>query len=102
MITEWARKSEPRNSERYYIAKTDTNGLIWLAPKLQISVFQKNSFYDMGGKMLFHETQKTTKLASERSQRPLVLIPVGNGVGGNGSEGWPAMVWIRAGFPVRD
>ena len=38
----------------------------------------------MGGKKkkkLFHETQKTTKLASELSQRPLVLIP-------GGEAGW--------------
>ena len=54
-----------------------------MALKLQILVFQKNSFYDMGGKKkkLFHETQKTTKLASELSQRPLVLIP-------GGEAGW--------------
>ena len=40
----------------------------------------------MGGKILFHETQKTTKLASELSQRPLVLIPVGEEGGGK---------WVR-------
>ena len=53
-------------------------------------MFQKNSFYDMrrgGGEELFHETQKTTKLASEFSQRPLVLIPGGEGGGGKKIRG---------------
>ena len=35
-----------------------------------------------GARKLFHETQKTTKLASELSQRPLGLIRGGEGGGG--------------------
>ena len=40
-----------------------------------------------GGQKLFHETQKTTKLASEFSQRPLGLIPGGEGGGGKKIRG---------------
>ena len=76
-------------------------------------MFPKNSFYDMSGvggvrgaRKLFHETQKTTKLASELSQRPLVLILGGEGGGGkkvrrsacNGLEqGWGSQLETEAG-----